>query len=594
MISELEDNRRGHNFYVQKMDIYTFLYLQYKSLIQGKEYIPSTSLMISNLDVSEEIKEILNKYVKDFPKDYESSDFSKYTARTIYRYFLSFRYLRLSYGNHEAKYEMRISHDMSFLVAELLNLDKNDYLADFYGAPDSFLKTIQTNENHRIPFIKKPVAFTKNEEERDFVILHNDIFLPPEYQINICKKDFFSEPEERKFDKIFAFIPVFQSTTGIEPTRICQNVIYSEDKTFDYIWKIINYLQNTECAVICISDYIFSEKAANVRKLLLDIGSFEGLIRFPPGEIEPYNLGSSLLIFNKNKKPVSRTENGFTFIDFCDYEKTDRKYSRNSSIISKIGTTSIINMFYGREDCPENVIRKPLSYVYIEKDNFNFDTKWNIDWYLENYDVDTEEWQIPEVNNKQKGEIKLSDNACISRGIQDTEGIRQFETQNEAPYRYLSVSDIQEGKINFQSMLRLSDKKSNWEKYFLKEGDVLVSKTAYPAFKIAIYEGPEGYVIPASNIYVIRMNYGESSSLNPYYLKLYLESEQGLKELKKNASGVKLPALAKENLENLEIPFKTEEEQKNIEEEYKSIQLQILNLEIALKDLHSKIKNIVK
>ena len=85
MISELEDNRRGYNFSAAKMDIYAFLYLQYKSLIQNKEYIPDTSEMISNLDVSEEIKQILNKYVKDFPENYEKSDFSAYSEKRIYR-----------------------------------------------------------------------------------------------------------------------------------------------------------------------------------------------------------------------------------------------------------------------------------------------------------------------------------------------------------------------------------------------------------------------------------------------------------------------------------------------------------------------------
>ena len=89
-------------------------------------------------------------------------------------------------------------------------------------------------------------------------------------------------------------------------------------------------------------------------------------------------------------------------------------------------------------------------------------------------------------------------------------------------------------------------------------------------------------------------NLGEAYSLNPYYLKLYLESEDGLKQLNKLATGIKLPALAKENLENLEIPLKTEKEQKDIEEKYKSLQKKILNLEEQIKFLSEEIKTIIK
>ena len=595
MISELEDNRRGYNFSAAKMDIYAFLYLQYKSLIQNKKYFPDTSEMISNLDVSEEIKQILNKYIKDFPKEYEQSDFQAYSEKRIYRYFSLFRFFCRTYESNSSACEMRSSPNMSFLAAALLKLNKNDHLADFYGAPDSFLKTIQDDEKHRIPFITKPVAFTANEKERDFLILQNDILQPQEYQINICKKDFFSESEDENFNKVFAFIPVFQNTIENQTRRISQNVIYSEDKSYDYILKINKYLCDSERVVICISDSIFSEKAENVRKLILKTNHFEGLIRFPAGEIEPYNLGSSLLIFNKNKEVKSREEINFTFLDLCDVEKTGPRWSTNSSIISQLGIEEIINMFYSEEECHHSVFRKKLSYEDIEKDNYNFDTKWNIDWYLRHYEEDNEEWEPYEAYISNEETVKLSDNAVISRGIQDTEGIKEFETQNpkEVKYRYLSLSDIQDGKINFQTMLKLSGKKAKWEKYFLKEGDVLISKTSFPAFKIAIYEGDDNFVLPASNIFVIRMKFGDECSLNPYYLKLYLESENGLKQLKKLATGAKLPALAKENLENLEIPLKSEEKQKDIEEEYKSLQLQILNLEVQIKSLSEKIKTII-
>ena len=41
--------------------------------------------------------------------------------------------------------------------------------------------------------------------------------------------------------------------------------------------------------------------------------------------------------------------------------------------------------------------------------------------------------------------LKLSENVTISRGVQDTDNIRSFETYNEdAPYFYLNVSNLYE------------------------------------------------------------------------------------------------------------------------------------------------------
>ena len=89
------------------------------------------------------------------------------------------------------------------------------------------------------------------------------------------------------------------------------------------------------------------------------------------------------------------------------------------------------------------------------------------------------------------------------------------------------------------------------------------------------------------------MNYGDSGQLNPYYLKLYLESELGQKYLKSVISGTKLPAISKENLENLKLPFMTENEQKEMEETYKDTIQTIKKHKEAIKNLRHYLGTVI-
>ena len=573
MLLELEENRRRNIFMRSRMDQYSFYYLLYKTLFQKKDFTLDISKLIKNLEASKDIKQILNKYIHGFPEGFEASDFDSINENRIYRYFSSFRMQQIRRYN-----EMYSSTCMCRLAAKLLDIKESDRVADFYGAPESFLKIVyQHNEN--VPsFTTKPVCYNENESVRDFLILLNDILYPQDKQIEILNKDIFSEPAGVTFDKIYACIPVFQNSTREETRRFLQNVIRSEDDSFKYVSNVLKHLAPGGRAAICISDSLFTSKTNELRKYICDSGCFKGLIRFSAGEIFPSNLSSSLLIFDK-----ATAGNSFVFLDLCDVKRLGFRVS----VIEQLGVDDIISMFHSKHSVVrEGVVHKVYSYKELEKAEFEFDTKFNLLEYLSNYK--------PESDVDAENNITLGKNATISRGVQDIENIRSFETEDpSAPFYYLSVSDIQEGSIQVETMTKLSGKKDNWDKYLLKAGDVIITKTAYPSIKIAIYEGPNDKVIPASNLYVIRMNYGDSGKLNPYYLKLYLESELGQKYLKSVISGTKLPAISKENLENLKLPFMTENAQKEMEETYRDTIETIKKHKEAIKNLRHYLGTVI-
>lgn len=595
MISELEENRRGNTFSRQKMSDYSFIYLMYKAAVQKKEFTTDISLLISSLEVPDSIKRILTKYLEKLPDGFEPEDFHKYKEDSIQKYFASFK--KQTFSRHN---EMQTPDKMCLLALCLLSPKPTDTLADFYGAPEGFLRTALDNDKYRFSFSSRPKAFTTDEQAADFLTLWEDVLYPEEKKISIQTENIIGDGQQT-FDRIFAFIPVFQKSNQEETKRLSQNVIFSEDESYKYVTNVINHLTETGKAVICISDVLYSARTEELRKYICTCGYFKGLIRFPMGEIYPKNLPSTLLFFDKQN-----TSDEVTFLDFTEVEPSE---------METIGILDILKSFspdkFSYMEAPrmyfENGAKREIYTIYelsqsnynIDKSDFAFMESWRKQ-LEEYYSEEDDELMVSESSDSFYREFPpvkysyIKNLAEIFRGIQDTENINAFKTRSEnAPYQYLCVSDIEDGSIQNKTMQRLSDKTDSWDRYFLERGDVIITKTAYPAFKTAIYEGENGRVIPASNLYVIRINPSKRNELNSYYLKLYLESENGLKYLKSVSKGARLPAVSKENLLAMTLPFKSEQEQKELEQQYKELQAKKEKLLAEIESVSSQLKTLL-
>ena len=141
MLLELEENRRGNYFVSSRMEQYSFYYLLYKALCQKKDFCPDIIKFINNLETSEDIKQILKNYIHDFPKGFDASDFDADNEKRLYRYFCSFRMHQVRRYN-----EMYSTTKMCRLAAKLLDTKESDKVADFYGAPENFLKIAETGK----------------------------------------------------------------------------------------------------------------------------------------------------------------------------------------------------------------------------------------------------------------------------------------------------------------------------------------------------------------------------------------------------------------------------------------------------------------
>ena len=101
----------------------------------------------------------------------------------------------------------------------------------------------------------------------------------------------------------------------------------------------------------------------------------------------------------------------------------------------------------------------------------------------------------------------------------------------------------------------------------MKNNNLILSKNGAP-FKIAVAEVKEGqHILANGNLYVMTV---DEAKADPYYLKAYLESEEGVAALKRITVGSTIPNIGVEQLKKLLIPLPPLEEQRKIADEYRA------------------------
>ena len=88
---------------------------------------------------------------------------------------------------------------------------------------------------------------------------------------------------------------------------------------------------------------------------------------------------------------------------------------------------------------------------------------------------------------------------------------------------------------------------------------MLFRSNGYP-FKVAVAEpDPNKMVLANGNLYVIEL---DTDKVNPYYVKAYLDSEQGIAQLKRITVGATIPNIGVAQLNTILIPLIPMEEQR--------------------------------
>lgn len=177
----------------------------------------------------------------------------------------------------------------------------------------------------------------------------------------------------------------------------------------------------------------------------------------------------------------------------------------------------------------------------------------------------------------------------ITRGAPYTASqLDQIISHTPTNMQYLMLANIQNGIIE-SSLPYLSEIDTKYDKYCVHTGTLILSKNGLP-YKVAVAQVAEGKRILANgNLYIIDLY---EDKADPYYVKAFLESEQGIAQLASITVGAALPNIGIDKLKKITIPLPPMEKQKRIAAAYLAAQDEVAVLKRKLEKAQSRLTHI--
>lgn len=446
------------------------------------------------------------------------------------------------------------SESIAKLAVKVLNVKKEDTLADFGCGAGNFI-----NYAAHICDYKKMYGIEYGAHPKSVAAIRCDI---NGINASIRQNSVFNIEVNKKYNKIYCEPPFgFKSLVGEDIMKallkfdpIMVNLPRARMSEWAFAVNAINHLNEEGKAICMVSPGpLWNSHNRLIRESLLSSGWIEAVILLPPRLMNGSFIPVAMLVFSRGNNRVR----------FVNASKEFVANRRNNTFNDE----NINNILYMLEHDSENSIQLDHSHIYDKNCSLNPTEYLKDEIYVENG-------------------VKLKKITDIKRGLPISAGkLDKIKSNVPTKYKYLSLGDIQDGIINNELLFLKNDIDISKE-YFVKEGDIIISRNAN-SIKAGLISNVEDYkIIPCGNFFVVRLN---SKKVNPYYLKAYFDSKIGKKQLENIAVvGGITPTITKGNLEEMIVPIPNMVEQNKIAQKYKIIEDEI---KLLMKKLESAIED---
>lgn len=376
--------------------------------------------------------------------------------------------------------------------------------------------------------------------------------------IQIQLKDAFSLPHEvsSKFDKVFSNYPfglqLRNFSGGVELFRELELKYpgISKATSSDWVFNdlICSVTKDSGKAIgIMTNGSTWNSSDMPIRKYFVESGMIEAVISMPRKLFSFTSIPTSLIVFSHGNKGVRMIDATNT----CHHGRRQNEFSLEDiqTIVNALSADSELSRVITLDELRENDYTLNLGRYNTHKESIE--------------------------NGIRFGEIIKR----ITRGAPCTaHQLDEMMSHQVTNMQYLMLANIQDGLID-EKLPYLTKIDSKYEKYCLKNNDLILSKNGYP-YKVAVASVKDGQKILANgNLYVIEV---DKDRANPFYLKAFFESEHGISALKSITVGAALPSIGVEPLKNLTIPLPPLEEQNRIARKYQATLDEIAVLKLKM------------
>ena len=331
--------------------------------------------------------------------------------------------------------------------------------------------------------------------------------------------------------------------------RVLRNQYAHEKRTITSDWIFasaahINQKKPGRTVVLMSNNGLWNEADRDIRKRFVEQGLIETIIALPERILSYTNIASTMLVLSENNKTVKLVD--ATGI----YTQGRRQNSLEESDIQKIVKacrdvcdSEFCKTVTEKELAAQEYILSPSRYITnpvhekLQDNSYEFGTL---------------------VNSINRGAVLSSQILDNLVSVEPTE------------FQYLMLKDIINGELS-KNLPYLTNLEERYKRYFVKPGNLIISKIS--PFKIAMVDiSEDSKVLANGNLYFIDI---DRTKANPYFIMLYLQSEEGISQLNSWATGAAMRSISIRDLQKIRIPKVSLEEQNRIEEEYKDLKDQL-------------------
>lgn len=444
------------------------------------------------------------------------------------------------------------------LANEILQISK-DKVADFCSGIGAFLMSA-IEKNPESQFYGVEIVTDVKEVAEIRTELISD-------QVKIERKSVLNINDNMMFDKIFCDYPwgikTKDSIGNNGELKAIYDVIPEVQKAaagdWAFIINVMNHLNKNGKAVVSVSNGVTWNGGINtvIREKFVKEGFVEAVIALPSNLYLNTGIACSLLVLSRNNKNIR-------MIDATEMVSIGRR----QNVLNDENVSKIIELLNTDDDNSKLVsIKEMAENEYI----------FNPSRYLQKEMV---------VKNGVPFESVIKN---ITRGAQIKAAVLDEIVSDEPTnMQYLMLANLQDGIIS-EDLPYLKEMNPKYEKYCIKNGSLVISKNVSPV-KMAIASVKEGNKILANgNLYVIEL---DEDKINPYFLKAYLESENGKAALSRVAVGATLLNLPVEGLKKITIPLPDLKSQKIIADKYYAKINEIKELKYKLEKATAELEHI--
>lgn len=310
-----------------------------------------------------------------------------------------------------------------------------------------------------------------------------------------------------------------------------EELLPNYDSTWLFVLDAVLHSDFEKIVVVMNESPLVNNRDSIIRKQLIQDGLIEAVIDLPGGLLDYTSIPVSLLVLSKNNNNVS----------FIDATKLGTK-KRNKTILKEDEIKEIIKALEINSEISTN-----RSVSEIENEDFLLSSK---------------RYLIPDLPFENTIQLKDVVKAINRGAVISNKDLEKIESKKPTPYQYLELNNFTNGIVD-NELLFLKTIDSSLERHVIKNDSLIISKMS--PFKVGYIEKKERQILVNGNFYFIEVN---ENKINPKYLEAYLQSELGMKELRKYEKGSVMKTISIRDLEKVKIPLLTTEEQDKIGKDF--------------------------